>query len=626
MMNSLVYAHFAMLRRLGVLFHCLFLVGTLWRPTSGAFAVETNDTCLWYAQPAKVWNDALPIGNGRLGAMVFGGISDERIQFNEDTLWTGRPHDYVRAGAREQLPEIRRLLAEGKSKDAALLAREKFLSDPVRQKAYQPFGDLRLHFTGHDNAVDYRRELDLDSAIASTTYRVDEVTYRREAFASYPDQVIVLRLTADHRGSISFTLRMDSPHTDSQTRVLEPDTLALTGQVEPDGLRFESRVKVVSDGGRVVTRDNSLSVENANSVTLLLTAATSFKNFQDISADPARRCGQDLAAVGRKNIETILADHLADHRRLFRRVTLNLGRTAAADLPTDDRLRRLKTAGLESDPALVALHFQYGRYLLIASSRAGSEPANLQGNWNELLDPPWESKYTLNINFEMNYWPAEVANLSECHEPLFDMIDDLIISGGRTAKEQYGCRGWVAASQHRPLARLRADQQHRRHLAHRRRVAVPASVGTLPVHRRQKISRRPRLPGHESRVALFRRFSHQGSEDRLARHVAVVLARTGNPDDRPDDGRTIDSRTDEPHHRGGADSRHRRRLRRSNLPASAINWPPTRSANTASSRNGSMTWMCPTTIIATCRRCWRCIPARKSRRPIRKYSPRPKCC
>jgi len=444
MKESPIHAHVAMLRRLGILFHCLILVGAPWRPTSGAFAVETNDTCLWYAQPAKVWNDALPIGNGRLGAMVFGGIADERVQFNEDTLWTGRPHDYVRAGAREQLPEIRRLLAEGKGKDAALLAREKFLSDPVRQKAYQPFGDLRLHFTGHENAVDYRRELDLDSAIASTSYRVDKVTYRREAFASHPDQAIVLRLTADHRGSISFTLRMDCPHPNSQTRVLEPDTLALTGQVEQDGLRFEARVKVVSDGGRGVTRDNFISVENADSVTLLLTAATSFKNFQDISADPARGCGQDLAAVGRKNFETILADHLADHRRLFRRVTVNLGRTIAADLPTDDRLRKLKTAGLESDPALVALHFQYGRYLLIASSRAGSEPANLQGNWNELRDPPWESKYTLNINFEMNYWPVEVANLGECHEPVFAMIDDLITSGGRTAKEQYGCRGWVA--------------------------------------------------------------------------------------------------------------------------------------------------------------------------------------
>ena len=226
---------------------------------SGARSVaQTTGNVLWYAQPAKVWNDALPIGNGRLGAMVFGGIADERIQFNEDTLWTGRPHDYVRAGAREQLPEIRRLSGGRKDQGCPQLAREKFLSDPVRQKAYQPFGDLRLHFTGHENAVDYRRELDLDSAIASTTYRVDEVTYRREAFASFPDQVIVLRLTADHRGSISFTLRMDSPHTDSQTRVLAPDTLALTGQVEPDGLRFESRVKVVSDGGRVVTRDNSL--------------------------------------------------------------------------------------------------------------------------------------------------------------------------------------------------------------------------------------------------------------------------------------------------------------------------------------------------------------------------------
>jgi alpha-L-fucosidase 2 len=432
----------------------LFVVGTcavgplswtvvLSAQASSVHAAETNDTCLWYNQPAKVWNNALPIGNGRLGAMVFGGLADERIQFNDDSLWTGQPHDYVRTGALEQLPNIRRLLAEGKAKDASQLAREKFLSDPVRQKAFQPFGDLHLHFAGHEKAVDYRRELDLDSAIASTSYRVDGVTFRREAFASFPDQIIVLRLTADRAGSISFTLRIDSPHADSQVKVLGTDTLALIGQVEPNGLRFESRVKVVADGGQVAARDKLLSVENANSVTLLLVAATSFKNFQDITADPASRCEHDLAAAGNKTFETILADHLADHRHLFRRVKLDLGRTAAADLPTDERLNRLKTAGLQSDPALAVLYFQYGRYLLIASSRPGSEPANLQGNWNELLSPPWESKYTLNINLEMNYWPVEVTNLSECHEPVFAMIDDLMISGGRTAKEQYGCRGWV---------------------------------------------------------------------------------------------------------------------------------------------------------------------------------------
>jgi alpha-L-fucosidase 2 len=417
----------------------------------GSAATTTNqppptrdpNTVLWYSHPAEKWTDALPVGNGRMGAMVFGGTARERIQFNEDTLWKGKPHDYVRDGAGEQLAEIRRLLADGKTKDAELIARGKFLSDPVRQKAYQPFGDLRLEFPGHENAVDYRRQLDLDSALATTSYRVDEITYRRDVFASFPDQAIVIRITADHRGSISFTLKMDSPHTNSQTRAIADDTLALTGQVQSDGLRFESRIRVLAAGGKITASGDKISVEDADSATLCLTAATSFKNFQDISGDPAKRSSSDLAKVSKRKFESVLADHLADHRRLFRRVKLDLGRNAQTALPTDQRLLQVKTAGLETDPALAALHFQYGRYLLIASSRPGSQPANLQGVWNELLDPPWESKWTLNINCEMNYWPAELCNLSECHAPLFDLIDDLAISGARTAQKQYGCRGWV---------------------------------------------------------------------------------------------------------------------------------------------------------------------------------------
>ena len=342
-----------MLRRLGVLFHCLFLVGALWRPTSGAFAVEANDTCLWYAQPAKDWNEALPIGNGRMGAMVFGGIADERIQFNEDTLWTGRPHDYVRAGAREQLAgNPAAALAEGKTKDAALLARK----IPERSGPAEGLSALRRSapaFPGHENATDYRRELDLDSAIASTTYRVGDVTYRREVFASYPDQAIVVRLTADQ----SRQHQLHAP--DGQPAYGLADTRSCARHARADrpggtdGLRFESRVRVVSDGGtRRPRRDNSLSVENANSATLLLVAATSFKNFQDISADPAKRCAARISPQSaQKSIDTILADHLADHRRLFRRVTSNLGRTAArrsadrrAPAPAQDG------DGLESDP------------------------------------------------------------------------------------------------------------------------------------------------------------------------------------------------------------------------------------------------------------------------------------
>ncbi|MBX6311660.1 MAG: glycoside hydrolase family 95 protein [Isosphaeraceae bacterium] len=429
----------------------------------GAAAEEANDVRLWYTKPADRWEEALPIGSGRLGAMVFGGTAAERIQFNEDTLWMGKPHDYVRAGARDHLDEIRRLLFEGKVEQAVPIIRAKFLSDPVRQEAYQPFGDLRLHFPGHDEAADYRRELDLDAAMARVTYRVGDVSYQREVFASYPDQVIVVHLGADRGGCIRFSLTMDSPHQASRTQAIAPDTLALRGQVRNDGLRFEARLRVRSSGGRTTINDEGVTVEDADAVTLLLAAATSYKNFQDISADPAQRCAATLAKVGNKSDESLRADHVADHRRLFRRVRLDLGRTDRADWPTDQRLRQLAAdaglnanaakearspgarpaSGLQADPALAALYFQFGRYLLIASSRPGTQPANLQGVWNELLDPPWESKYTTNINFEMNYWPAELTNLSECHEPLFDLVDDLTISGARTAQKQYGARGWV---------------------------------------------------------------------------------------------------------------------------------------------------------------------------------------
>jgi len=408
-----------------------------------AQAVPAKPLCLWYAQPAAKWTDALPIGNGRMGAMVFGGVFDERIQFNEDTLWTGFPHDYDRAGAHDHLAEIRQLLFDGKTKPAGEVTRNTFLSDPVRQKAYQPFGNLRLHFGGQGQVTDYRRELDLDAAMARTTFLLGGVRFERDVFASHPDQAVVIRISADHPGNVSFTLKMDSPQTNSQTSAIAPDTLALTGQVEAGGLTFESRVRVVGDGGSVTTNQNTIVVQNANSATLFLAAATSFKNFQDLSADPAKGCERNLAAVSQRPFDAVLAAHLADYRSLFHRVSLDLGRTPRAELPDDQRLQSVKQDGLAGDPALAALYFQYGRYLLISSSRPGGQPANLQGLWNDELNPPWESKWTLNINCEMNYWPAELCNLSECAQPLFDLIDDLAVSGGRTARDQYGCRGWV---------------------------------------------------------------------------------------------------------------------------------------------------------------------------------------
>jgi alpha-L-fucosidase 2 len=399
---------------------------------------------LWFAQPAVKWTEALPIGNGRLGAMVFGGVTDERIQFNEDTLWTGQPHDYANTNALQALPKIRELLAAGKNKEAGALAKSNFLGTPSRQKAYQPFGDLRLHFSGVDQPTDYRRALDLASALASVSFRANGVTFRRTAFASFPDQALVFHFTADHARQISFTLQMTSPHTNSATRRLKPDTLVLDGQVETNGLRFESRVRVVNNGGTIATDGNMITVQNADAITLYLVAATSYKNFQDISADPAARCRGDLKKVSRRGFDSVLAAQQADYQNLFSRVRLDLGHGAREALPTDERLQQVKISGLTNDPALAALYFQYGRYLLISSSRVGGQPANLQGLWNDLLDPPWESKWTLNINCEMNYWPAETGNLSECTAPLFGLIDDLAVSGARTAREQYGARGWVA--------------------------------------------------------------------------------------------------------------------------------------------------------------------------------------
>jgi len=431
----------------------LFLVGLVCllavSSATDTFA-QTNAWRLWYRQAAVKWNEALPVGNGRLGAMVFGGVYDERIQFNEDTLWTGHPHDYANPDARQQLPAIRQLLAEGKSQEAGALAKAEFLGNPPRQKAYQPFGDLHFHFAGQGMVSNYCRDLDLDSAITRVRYEVGGVTFTREVFASRPDQAIVVHLTADQPGQISFALKMDSPHTNSRTLIEMgerggkfPGELLLSGKVEEDGLRFASRLKVVADGGEIGAGERAITVTGANSATVYLVAGTSFKNFQDISGNPEARCEADLKAIHKRTYAGVLAAHLADYQGLFRRMDLSLG-AGDGNVPTDERLKLVKSSGLTNDPALAALYFQFGRYLLIASSRPGGQPANLQGLWNDQLDPPWESKWTLNINCEMNYWPAEVCNLSECTAPLFDMIDDLAVSGARTAREQYGCRGWVA--------------------------------------------------------------------------------------------------------------------------------------------------------------------------------------
>jgi alpha-L-fucosidase 2 len=435
---------------------------------SGTSSAPEEPLSLWYPRPAAQWVEALAIGNGTLGAMVFGGVAEERIQFNESTLWTGEPHEYQHEGAvnaltpmRELLQEMRRLEREAirldpdgrtkesreklnqtraKQKEAEELGLRDFMSIPLRQKAYQPFGDLRLKFAGHSQVVDYRRDLNLDTAIVTVRYKIGGITFTREAFVSHAGQAIVVRISASKPGSVSFTAWLTSEHESAKTRTVGKDSLAMAGHVEDGGMKFESRLRATADGGKVTVSDRELAIEKADAVTLYLVAATCFKNYRDISADPAGRCERLLAHAGDRPFAAMRQAHVQDHQRLFRRVAIDLGRTEAAKKPTDQRIAEFATG---NDPSLVSLTFQFGRYLMITGSRPGGQPTNLQGIWNDQLRPPWDSKYTCNINTQMNYWPAEITNLSECAEPLFAAIGELVESGRKTAKVHYGAGGWV---------------------------------------------------------------------------------------------------------------------------------------------------------------------------------------
>ena len=405
---------------------------------------------LWYDEPAEEWTEALPVGNGRLGAMIFGKTDTERIQFNEDSLWTGKPHDYAHEEAKDHLAEIRRLLFEGKQREAEQLAMDKFMSVPLRQRSYQPFGDLLIDF-GHDKVENYRRGLSLDRAMTWVRYEVHGEEYTREIFVSHPHNCLVMRLKSEGLGRISFTARLATPHPEPTVSAEEDNSLLLAGQlgdtinkrtkeVVTGVLKYTARLKVLTKDGVVSTKDGAIVVDAADSAVLLLTAGTSFRNFQDVSGDPVVQTRHTLARADVLSYDTLQWYHEEDYQELFDRVTLDLGSTKAADLPTDERIEKFNS---HDDPNLAALYFQYGRYLLISSSRRGSQPANLQGIWNDKLEPAWDSKWTVNINTEMNYWPAEVTGLSECAEPLFDMVDDLVVSGRRTAQAHYGARGWV---------------------------------------------------------------------------------------------------------------------------------------------------------------------------------------
>ncbi len=397
---------------------------------------------LWYDRPAKEWVEALPVGNGRLGAMVYGGVATEQIQLNESTVWAGGPHDYDNPEGLAVLPEIRKLVFEGKYREAISLADSKFMSKPLGQLPYQTVGSLFLDFGFATAAADYRRELDLDSAISTTSFTINGVRYRREVFASHPDQILVIRIQADKPGQVSFKASFKSPQSisvagrdaDLLLQGISGESEGISGQV-----KFAALVRAKLRGGSQSIDGDTLVVRNADSATVFVSMATSYLSYKDVSADAVFAAASYLNRVAHKSDAELRNAHSSDHRHLFRRMSLDLGKSDQAE-PTDVRIHKFQEG---NDPGLAALYFQYGRYLLIASSRQGGKPANLQGLWNDSVRPPWGSKYTVNINTEMNYWPAESCALSECHEPLFSMLEEVAETGKKTAEVQYGAKGWV---------------------------------------------------------------------------------------------------------------------------------------------------------------------------------------
>lgn len=421
----------------------------------GAIAADAN-LRLWYGQPAAAWTEALPVGNGRLGCMVFGGVMEERLQLNEDSLWSGSPQDADNPEALEALAEVRRLLWQGRYAEAQEIAARKLVCKGPGSGhgsgaegpygSFQTLGDLHLSFAHLGHPTDYVRELDLTTGIARVSYRMGGHTYTREVFASYPYQVIVVRLATDAPDGLTLDVDMTRPERYA-TQADGPDGLimegVMTNGVGGEGMAYTARLRAVPEGGTTRAADGTLHIEGARSVVLVLCAATSYR------LDPPRYSGNPRREITLGQLEAAAATpysdlrsrHITDHSTLFGRVTLDVPHSPNEQLPTDQRLIRF-TEG-DEDPGLVALYFQYGRYLLMGSSRPGAMPANLQGLWCEHIQAPWNGDYHTDVNVEMNYWPAEVANLSECYEPLHRLIASLVEPGGRTARIHYGAGGWV---------------------------------------------------------------------------------------------------------------------------------------------------------------------------------------
>lgn len=421
--------------------HLLLVGACVWMMLSA----HAQNLKLWYQQPAKTWVEALPVGNSSMGAMVYGGTSREELQLNEETLWGGGPYRNDNPKALESLAEVRNLIFSGKTMDAQNLIDQTFYTGR-NGMPYQTIGSLIIEAPGHEKAKNYYRDLDLERAVATTRYQVNGVNFQREVFASFPDRVIIVRFTADKPGELNFKVSYDSPLQSTVRK--QGKKLVLRGKGgDHEGVKgvieVETQSQVIAEGGKVSLTDKYISVEHATAATLYIAAATNFVNYHNVKGNESKKASALLAGAMKKEYSEALKAHTDYYQSQFNRVSLSLGgeNTKTARQET---VKRIAGFSQGNDPALAALMFQYGRYLLISSSQPGGQPANLQGIWNHQLNAPWDGKYTININTEMNYWPAEVTNLSETHEPLFDLVQDLSVTGRETARTMYGCNGWVA--------------------------------------------------------------------------------------------------------------------------------------------------------------------------------------
>lgn len=410
---------------------------------SFTISLQASDLKLWYKQPAKTWVEALPLGNSHMGAMVYGGTNREELQLNEETLWGGGPHRNDNPEALKSLERVRALIFENKNMEAQQLIQQTFYSGKSGMP-YQTIGSLIIESPGHEKATDYYRDLNIENAVATTRYKVDGVSYRREVFASFTDKVIIVRLTADKPAKLNFKVSYESPLDYKVTH--KGKKLILTGNgKEHEGvkgaIRMETQTQVNIEDGEMTVNDQSILVEGATIATLYISAATNFVSYQNVQGNQSKKATSNLAAAMKLSYNDAFNNHIGYYQKQFNRVKLNLGTSKAAEMETTERIARFCEG---NDVSLATLMFQYGRYLLISSSQPGGQPANLQGIWNDKLLAPWDGKYTININTEMNYWPAEVTNLSETHNPLFEMIKELSTTGKGTARDMYGCRGWVA--------------------------------------------------------------------------------------------------------------------------------------------------------------------------------------